>query len=308
MDTSILLDSGTNEFEILEFTAGGQSFGINAAKVRELIRRVEVRPVPNSHPCVEGVLTKRDTVFTVVDLAAYLGLDKDISEKSIFLVAELNQTVAAFDVDSVHSIHRVSWTSIEKPDDSIFGSDDGIVTGICKMPDGNLLLILDFEKILFELNGNSEYSLESLSEMEARPRIYKTILIAEDSAFLRRTLMQVLVTAGYTNIITTSNGAEAWEFLETKKTGGDIQREISCVITDIEMPRLNGLNLTRRIKADPVLKELPVIIFSSLIDESMSIKCTEVGADAQLSKPEVNKLISYLDDVLNVYSENNQEL
>lgn len=303
-NTGILLDSGTNELEIMEFLVGGSSFGINVAKIKEIVRRTDIRPIPYAHPCVEGVISRRGEVLTVIDLASYLGIEKAEDEKDIFLIAHFNNITVVFHVDAVSAIHRVSWSDIGKPDDFIYGGKDGVVTGICKLTNETMLVVLDFEKIINDINPSAELTITDFSRYEERDRSDKPILIAEDSVFLRKLLLQNLIKAGYSNIISATNGLEAWTSLENlKKEAGNIHEKISCVITDIEMPQMDGLRLIKLIKEDPMLKQLPVIVFSSMIDETMSRKCTEVGADAQLSKPEIAKLITCVDEVLKISSE-----
>jgi two-component system chemotaxis response regulator CheV len=141
-----LLETGTNELEVLEFDLAGESFGINVAKVKELMQYCEVRSLPNAHPCVEGVFQPRDELYTVLDLAKYLGLPASANpQKDIYIITSFNKMKAAFHVHGVESIHRFSWTEVEKPDSIIYGGDEGVVTGIVKIG-GKISAILDFEK------------------------------------------------------------------------------------------------------------------------------------------------------------------
>ncbi len=299
MKTNILLDTGTNELEILEFTLAGKSFGINVAKVKELMQFSEVRALPNAHPCVEGVFQPRDELYTVLNLAAYLDLpESENQNKDIYIITSFNNIKVAFHVHGVESIHRFSWTEIEKPDSIIYGGDDGVVTGIVKI-DGKISAILDFEKIAFDINPETGIKMSEIDRLGQRGQSQKPILIAEDSVLLRKMLLESLNKAGYKNIRIVSNGAEAWDdLLKNKAAYEDISESVSLVITDIEMPQMDGLHLTKRIKADPELRKLPVVVFSSVIDEQMRLKCEQVGADAQLSKPEIGKLVSVIDELI----------
>jgi two-component system chemotaxis response regulator CheV len=297
MNTNILLETGTNELEILEFTIAGKSFGINVAKVKELMQYSEVRSLPNSHPCVEGVFQPRDEIYTVVNLATYLGLpDSENRQKDIYIITSFNNMKAAFHVHGVESIHRFSWTDVEKPDSIIYGGAEGIVTGIVKI-DGEISAILDFEKITCDICPETGIKMSEIDAMGKRANSDKSILIAEDSALLRKMLMESLNRAGYTNLLSVTNGAEAWSMLE-KKQSSATSESFSLIITDIEMPQMDGLHLTKRIKDDPELRKIPVVIFSSIIDEPMRIKCKQVGADDQLSKPEIGKLIAVVDRMI----------
>lgn len=296
----ILLESGTNELEVLEFTIANNSFGINVAKIRELLQYKPVQPMPRSHPNIEGVFKPREEVITIVDLASYLGLPaSEDPERDIFIIAGFNNMNIAFHVHTVESIHRISWQAIEKPDPAIYGGQEGIVTGIAKIK-GRIISIVDFEKIMFDVSPQSGIDLNTVEERPANLHALKRLLIAEDSELLRRMLLEALHKAGFMNVEATSNGEEAWQRLnqiKTQQADKPITELISCVITDIEMPRMDGHFLTRKIKEHPEFKKLPVVIFSSLIDEENYKKGVEVGADAQLSKPQIQKLVEVIDSV-----------
>ena len=196
-------------------------------------------------------------------------------------------------------INRISWAAIEKPDALVYGGADGVVTGITSVG-GRMISILDFEKITFDISPETGIQISDLSGLSANERTSLPILVAEDSALLRRMILDALMKSGYSNVIMTTNGQEAWTFLLGIKAHTELPlfEQVRCVITDIEMPQLDGHRLTKLIKSDSVLNRLPVIIFSSLIDENMMLKGTEVGADAQLSKPEIEGLVTILGEVL----------
>ena len=296
-DSNILLETGTNELEILEFGISGNSYGINVAKITELMQIQEVQQMPLSHPCVEGVFQPRSEVYTIVDLAMYLGLGtSDNPEKDIFIITNFNQMNIAFHVHAVESIFRISWQDIEKPDSIIYGGQEGVVTGIAKVND-RIISILDFEKITHDISPDTGIDLSTVKAYGGDDREHIPIVVAEDSALLRKMLTEALHTSGYSNLIILNNGEEAWEHISRIKSSGtpNILQKISCLITDIEMPRMDGHRLTKLVKSDPVLMDIPVIIFSSLIDENMQKKGLEVGADAQLSKPEIARLVGIVD-------------
>jgi two-component system chemotaxis response regulator CheV len=299
-DSNILLETGTNELEILEFVISGNSYGINVAKITELMQIQEVQEMPLSHPCVEGVFQPRDEVYTIVDLSKYLGLGKsELPDKDIFIITNFNQMNIAFHVHAVESIFRISWEDIEKPDSIIYGGQEGVVTGIAKVND-RIISILDFEKITFDISPETGVDLSTVKSYTGADREHIPILVAEDSALLRKMLMEALHTSGYNNVTILNNGEEAWEYLLKIKAEGatDILSKVSCVITDIEMPRMDGHRLTKQIKSDTLFSDIPVVIFSSLIDESMQKKGVEVGADAQLSKPEIANLVDVVDSMV----------
>ena len=299
VDTNILLETGTNELEILEFIIAGNSFGINVAKITELMQRQEVQEMPLSHPCVEGVFQPRNEVYTIVDLAKYLGHGpSEEPEKDIFIISNFNRMNIAFHVHAVESIFRISWQDIEKPDSIIYGGQEGVVTGIAKA-NGRIISILDFEKITFDISPETGIDLNEVKVYSGVDRENTPIVVAEDSALLRNMLSEALHTSGYSNLTILNNGEEAWDYISQFKHDGSILSKVSCLITDIEMPKMDGHRLTKLIKTDVVLREIPIIIFSSLIDENMHKKGLEVGADEQLSKPEIGSLVKVIDVMVN---------
>ncbi len=301
--TDILLDAGTNELEIMEFIIAGQLFGINVAKVREIMTKAPVKPMQHAHPAIEGIFKPRDAVITVIDLARYLSLPpSDDDERDIFIVANFNNLHFAFHVHSVVGIQRVSWTQIEKPDPIIYGGEDGVATGIAEFED-RLISILDFEKIIAEISPETSIQISEVEELSGRERTNMPILIAEDSMLLSKMIIESLHKSGYVNTIKSDNGKEAWDYLCEAKTAGDpIREHVACIVTDIEMPQMDGHRLTKLVKEDSILKDVPVIVFSSLINDEMYLKGKSLGADEQLSKPEIANLVSVIDRLTNAYS------
>ena len=296
----ILLETGTNELGLLEFIIAGNRFGINVAKITELMQAQAPQIMPNSHPCIEGIFQTRDDVYTVVNLPLYLNLlESDLPEKDIYIITSFSKMNVAFHVHSVVGISRISWTVIEKPDSIVYGGDDGVVTGIAKVDD-RIISILDFEKITYDISPGTGIQMEEVEQFSTHAKVSSPILVVEDSSLLRRMILDALSQSGYTNIIVTTNGQEAWNFLHDAKshTDIDIVDQVCCVITDIEMPQLDGTRLTKLIKSDPVLSVIPVIMFSSLIDENMRRKGLELGADAMLSKPDIGTLVTVLNGIL----------
>ena len=289
----ILLESGTNEFEIIEFSVGGVYYGLNVAKVREVINAVPVTFIAKSHPNLDGVFTLRSRVMPLVNLARALKAPPTSDDFKI-IVCEINNFHVGFKVDAVYRIHRISWTQME-PAPSISGSD--LVVGIVKMPE-RMIILLDFEKILADVNPEMNKKMTAIPVSTpdlVKLRQKKTILIAEDSRMLRDLLLSTLHTAGY-NTISNENGQEAWNKLEElAEKEAPITDTLQMIITDIEMPQMDGHHLTKRIKSHPRLKDLPVVIFSSLINEEMRLKGQALGAFAQITKPEIEQLIGIVD-------------
>lgn len=300
MDTNILLENGTNELEVLEFLLEGQHYGINVAKIREIITYQEVTPVPNSHPSIEGIFMPRDKMITAINLRNCLQM-REYEEKekasSLFIVTNFNQLDIAFHVDAVSGIHRVSWNQIIKPGSTVSTSEDGISTGIIKI-DGKLIIILDFEKIVSDINPETGLKISEIEALGKREQRSTPILIAEDSPLLNKLIVDSLKQAGYTNLIHTENGQQAYDVIKQCKEDGTLKEHVQCVITDIEMPMMDGHRLTRLIKEDEATKDIPVVIFSSLVNDEMKRKGQSLGADAQLSKPEIGNLVHIIDDLL----------
>ena len=297
MDSKILMESGTNELEVLEFVVAGNSYGINVAKVKEIIQYQEVTAVPNANPAIEGIFMPRDTMITAIDLRQCIG--RGTTEPGgLFIITNFNHLDIAFHVDQVIGIHRVSWSEIVKPNATVGSSDDSISTGIIKI-DGKLIIILDFEKIVSDINPETGLKVEEVAAIGANPeRAKKAILIAEDSILLNRMIVESLNKAGYTRLIHTANGQEAYDKILEFKEAGTLKDNVQCVIKDIEMPLMDGHRLTKLIKDDDVLRSIPVVIFSSLVNDEMRRKGESLGADAQLSKPEIGNLVHLIDDLL----------
>ncbi len=292
----ILLQTGTNELEIMEFTISGRHFGINVAKIDEISRAQPVTPMPNSNPFVEGVFKPRNIVLTLINLPAYLGLPESSDiDRDIYIMTNFNKNPSAFHVHSVEAIHRISWTNIEKPDPAIYGGEDGLATGIARVDD-RLITIIDFEKILVDISPSAGIQVNQVNKFGDRPVCNRPILIADDSQILERMISESLERAGYKNLIHCTNGEEAWNLLrQYKQLGGDISNYVSCVVTDIEMPLMDGHRLTKLIREDRELAMLPVIVFSSLINDEMASKGKSVGVTAQISKPDIVTLINTID-------------
>ncbi|EAF8174231.1 chemotaxis protein CheV, partial [Listeria monocytogenes] len=272
-EKGILLQSGTNELEIVTFTVGENLFCINVLKVKEIIHPLEVTPVPDSNPAIEGVSQVRGEIMPVVNLARVMKLPEIEPENTKFIITELNQMKIVFRVDEVHRIQRISWEQIEEPEKLSIGLEE-LAVGIVKL-DGNLVLLLDYEKIIYEISGNADFAVTGEDRIARKVnREEKTIFIAEDSQMLRQLLEDTLHEAGYTNLQFFANGREAQEhiFKLLKEQKEQTFENVNLLITDIEMPQMDGHHLTKVIKEDEIGRELPVVIFSSLITEDLEHK------------------------------------
>ncbi|MDT8859958.1 chemotaxis protein [Alkalihalobacillus sp. MEB130] len=295
----ILLESGTNELEVIAFQVGTSTFGINVMKVREIVQVSPVTPMPNSHPYIEGIIRLRDEVLTVVNLANVLGIEPSRSpDQDKFIISELNQIKVAFRVKNVSRIHRISWGQIEKPAELSQGLESAC-TGVVKMED-QMILLLDFEKIVVDINPEKGINVNQVKVVEKRNRSGKKIIVVEDSAILRKLIDETLAEAGYEQVMFFEHGKSAWDYLAFEKQDKHqgILDEVHLIITDIEMPQMDGHHLTKKIKSDEILSNVPVVIFSSLITKDLYHKGKGVGADAQISKPEIVRLIETVDQFI----------
>lgn len=293
----ILLESGTNELEIVEFEVAMNKFGINVIKVKEIIQPIPVTFVPHAHPNVEGIIQLRGEVLPVVDMLKVLGITTPRNPQQKYIVAEFNKQRVVFHVDNVTQIHRISWDQIEKPSDMYHGGTSQVI-GVIKQND-QMILLLDFERIMVDINPESSISIESVKKLGKRERSEKKIVIAEDSPLLRKLLHDTMDEAGYGNVEFFENGRDAYEYLEgLVSDGSDISEHVQLLVTDIEMPQMDGHHLTKKVKTHQNLQKLPVIIFSSLITDDLRHKGDQVGAEDQISKPEIAELILRVDQLV----------
>lgn len=299
METNILLESGTNELELLEFFVGNEDYGINIAKVSEILTYREVTPMPSTPDEVEGVFMPRDKLITVVDLHKVLDIPHPVGNNGLLIVCEFNQLDIAFHVSTVKGIQRISWSNIEKPPTVANNSQKGVATGIAKV-DGKIIIILDFEKIIADLNCSAGLDSSGIEKLEKSKEVdYNAkIVIAEDSPLLNQLVVNAFTKAGFHNILSFSNGQEAWNYISSYADSDDVTSHISLLVSDIEMPQMDGHRLTKLIKDHRNLNKIPVFLFSSLIDDQMKLKGKSVGADEQFSKPQIGGLIQAVMAVL----------
>ncbi len=301
---NILLETGTNKFQYAEFTIGPNTYGINIAKVREFIRvPTNIQPLPKAHFSVPGVFKLRNEVMMLVDLAKFIKIDNvSYTGKKIVIITEFNSSFNGFLVDKINDIYTASWEDISSVSKS---SEQTLVTGVISKK-GKIVFILDFEKILSEIMAEED-PVKSQAYLSTAPvdvdkkidRTEKKIMVAEDSSFVRDTIKTYLTNAGYINIETFDNGKEAWDRINSYlKREGDITKYVDLLITDIEMPLMDGQHLVKRIRGEKKLKDLPIIIFSSISNEVIKRRSLAIGASGQISKPELPKLVDMLDDFL----------
>ena len=310
-NTNILLEAGTNELEIVEFyldeiegpdnkTYKGY-YGVNVAKVLEIIRQPRITELPEvRHKAILGAFNLRSQIIPLVDLTLWLGKEREPSDTTKVIVTEFNSVTTAFMVSGVNRIHRISWEEVEPPNHYVSKLTNNTITGVVKL-EGRIIFLLDLERIVGDLNPELALHLDEAVDWQTTNR-YRA-LIADDSAVIREMLKDLMTRAGF-DIETVTNGLEAWKRLEAIKRkaaeeGKPLDSYVQCIVSDIEMPQMDGHSLCRRIKEDPFLKQLPVILFSSLITDKLRHKGQTVGADEQISKPEVTRLAQKSMELIN---------
>ncbi len=295
----ILLESGTGEVEILHFTVAGVHYAINVVKVKELLQIENIAKIPNSHPAVSGISLIRGEMISIVDLLYVLENQKNPNVKtSMTLVCEFNKIKVGFAIETVLGINRIGWNSIMKPDDI---TSNSLIIGNINL-NNQIIMLLDFEKIVMDINPNTGINMDRIKDIEVKDRSKIKVALADDSPMIRKVLLDTLTKAGFMNLKFFDDGMQTLEYLTmlADKKGENFMSDIDLLITDIEMPQLDGHALTRRIKEHKILKNLPVIIFSSLITDDLMHKGDAVGADAQMSKPEIANLVKLIDKILKI--------
>lgn len=294
----ILLETGTGEVEILKFKVNGKHYAINVVKVREILQLGDTAKVPNANSAIMGLTLVRGEVVTVIDLQQVLENKAYAdTENKMTLLCEFNQIKVAFCVDEVLGIHRIRWSDMNKPDELL---DQSLVIANINL-EGKIYMLLDFERIVVDISPQTGITVDRMKHIERKDRSKHLLVLADDSPMIRRVLSDTLTLAGYTNMRFFNDGQEALDYFKdlAERKGSDFNQEAHLLITDIEMPRLDGHTLTRRIKEHKILANLPVIIFSSLITSELRHKGEAVGANAQMSKPEIAQLIEMVDLLLN---------
>ncbi|SFT74362.1 two-component system, chemotaxis family, response regulator CheV [Selenomonas sp. GACV-9] len=293
----ILLETGTNEFEIVEFSIGHVNYGINVAKVREVITRTPVTTMPQAHPYIDGLFTLRGKAIPLVNLPRCLNVQTNTEAKNI-IVTEINNYNIGFLVENVSRIHRISWKDMEPAPEV---GDQSRVVGIVKMKD-RIVLLLDFETIIAEINPEINAKLTTYEEATEDVKVKRSnvhVVVAEDSPMLRDLLVTTLHESGYRFVRDFGNGQDAWEYLQgLSDRDGKIEDHVGVIVSDVEMPKMDGHRLLKLVREDDRLQSVPLVLFSSLISDEMRLKGEQLGASGQIAKPEINQLIGLLDNLI----------
>lgn len=298
MNSNILLESGTGELEILEFVIANRHYAINVIKVKEVldVKNENLTKLPEVHPAIAGLILNRGEILTLIDLRYVLEKQSGASNLSKVIVCEFNKVKVAFSIDDIIMVQRIKWEEIRKPDDI---STNSLVIGNIVMKD-KIILMLDFEKIVTDISPSTGISEDRMVNVSYKDRSNIKLVLADDSPLIRKLLKDTLTKAGFNNLRIFDDGKQALGYLSdlAEKKGENFDEDVDLVITDIEMPQMDGHTLTRKIKEDRILRKIPVVIFSSLITRELKHKGESVGADGQLSKPEVGQLIDLIDVLL----------
>ena len=293
--TNILLETGTNEFELVEFLVEEKngkthSFGINVGKVREIIKTPKIVDVPKAHPCVEGIADLRGKIIPMINLPKWLELETDKPLEKV-IITEFNNTTNGFLVNNVTRIYRISWKDLMQPEELNYEDKKNCVTSIAKIED-KMILILDFEKIIGDIFPEL-YFTEEKTTLKKIDRKIRT-LIAEDSTIIRKLVNNALKDAGYI-VSVASDGESAYNQLleilkKAKEQNRSVKDFIDILITDLEMPKMDGAHLIKKVREIPEFDDLPIIVFSSMGTEENKKKLMKLGANDFISKPDVNIL------------------
>ncbi|MES2563336.1 MAG: chemotaxis protein [Pseudomonadota bacterium] len=299
--------AGTNKLEILMFTLGEDGehkrrevFGINVFKVREVTRApATITRAPEMQPAVEGMVSLRGKLVPVMDLAKYVGLTAE-KKPEIMIVTEYNGQVQGFLVEAVDTILRLDWAAMRVPPHMVAGKASSLVTAVTELADGKLVMMLDVEQLLAETNNVDHESV--ISSIESTVPAGRTVLFADDSTVARNQISRTLDALKVSHI-STSNGAQAWTELKriaetAEASGKNVRDTVQLVLTDVEMPEMDGYMLAKKIKTDARFNGVPVIMHSSLSGSSNQQLGASVGIDEYISKFEPTKLAAVLTRLL----------
>ncbi len=305
LDKEILLESGTNELELLVFDVADFTFGINVAKVREVLPIAEITALPRAHSSIRGVFKLRNNVIPCVSLLDHLGITSERENaESRMILSDFNQQQTAFLVDDVERIHRLSWENI-LPVPGLEALSSSPVTALARC-DNRLVVMLDFEMILDDVTSQY-FRTDAVDNPLGLPREQLKILLAEDSPTVRETIGNTLRNSGYTQLLFFDNGEEAWQWISQRlKATGQPEEVCDLIISDVEMPKVDGFHLTKRVKEHPELKQLPVLLYSSIITPDNHKKGMAVGADAQVAKPELTEVVRLADELITTAQRENR--
>ncbi len=298
-EQEILLGAGTNEMELLTVWLNDQLFGINVAKVQSVqaFDPDSVTPVPESPDGVTGMMLYRERTIPLMDLESLLKISsqKRQSVREVVVVTEFNNTINGFKAHGVNRIFRLSWKEFV-PINHFIGTNSFITGSV--QADGHEIMVLDLEQVLetvFPGKMLESLSDETMKNGQAIHRNQLHLIFAEDSYIIRKNIIQMLKKVGFDKVTTFENGQETLSYCMERRETLASNGVLPILISDIEMPKMDGLTLCRKIKQDPHLNAMIIVLFSSLINDQMIRKCQQVEADYYVSKSDTSTLIEILD-------------
>lgn len=291
--------AGTNKLEILMFTLGvdkrsgrRETYGINVFKVREVMRIPAITKAPDMPPAVQGMVSLRGALVPVIDLAKYINMDTD-TQPSIMIVTEYNGHTQGFLVEAVDTILRLDWSSMKVPPEMLNAQLGGLVVAVTELPDKRLVMMMDVEKVLADTSnvGVDEVLFKNIQPIDRPDR---TVFYVDDSPVARRQIQRTLDAMGVRSIVAV-NGKRAWDELKRLADSAELAHKpvkdfVQVILTDVEMPEMDGYMLTRKIKEDQRFASIPVLMHSSLSSQSNQQLGKTVGVDEYVSKFEPQKL------------------
>jgi two-component system chemotaxis response regulator CheV len=291
--------AGTNKLEILMFSLGkdarsgrDETFGINVFKVREVMRIPQITRAPEMPASVEGMVSLRGALVPVIDLAKYIGLQSE-HKPEIMIVTEYNGHTQGFLVNSVDNILRLDWSAMRVPPEMLTAELGGLVTAVTELKDGRLVMMMDVEKVLSETGhfGSDEMIFKSVRPLGKENR---TVFFADDSSVARNQIARTLDAMGV-KYISAINGRQAWIELSKLADYSDASQTalkdmLQVILTDVEMPEMDGYMLTRKIKSDKRFNGIPVLMHSSLSNSQNEQLGKSVGVDEYVPKFEPQRL------------------
>ena len=290
--------AGTNKLEILLFSLGTdartgrcETFGINVFKVREVMNTPTITAAPEMNAAVKGMVSLRGALVPVVDLGDYVGVPTD-SQRKIMIVTEYNHHTQGFLVEAVDTILRVDWAQMRVPPEMLSNNLGGLVTAVTELEDGRLVMLLDVERILAETVKPDDSML--FSNIPPLDRQDLMVLYADDSSVARGQIQRTLEAMGVRSVGAV-NGRAAWDELRriadhAERSGRPVRDFVQVILTDVEMPEMDGYLLTRSVKGDPRFNGIPVLMHSSLSSASNQQLGQSVGVDEYIPKFEPQRL------------------
>ena len=298
--------AGTNKLEILLFSLGTdmrtgrtETFGINVFKVREVMRTPQITAAPDMPTAVKGMVSLRGALVPVVDLSEFIGMQTE-TPREIMIVTEYNGHTQGFLVESVDTILRLDWSKMRVPPEMLMANMGGLVTAVTELQDGRLVMLLDVERILSE---TARYDDDMVfSHIQPIGKEGLTVVYADDSSVARGQIEKTLNALGIRGVMA-MNGRQAWEELRkiadyAESAGRPVKDFVNLVLTDVEMPEMDGYILTKTIKSDARFAGVPVIMHSSLSSMSNQQLGRSVGVDEYVPKFEAQRLAETLSRLL----------